>query len=76
MQKPKENSAFSNIPVTAELEDSIISRIDNISALCAFQSIIIAEGLQLPSNHYGNYCLIIEDEVIALRKALNTLFDR
>jgi len=75
VQKPTNTSIYSNIPVTMELEDEIISRIDKIAALCAFQSMITAEDLQLPSNHYENYSLILEDQVKALQKALNLLFE-
>jgi len=75
MPEPTENTPISNIPITGELEDDNIARIDNIAALCAFQSLIIAEGLQVPSHHYGNYCLIIEDQVLSLREALSALFE-
>lgn len=75
MQKPTNTTIYSNIPVTVELEDEIISRIDKIASLCAFQSMIAAEDLQLPSNHYENYSRILEDQVKALQKALNRLFE-
>lgn len=59
----------------AEAADEIFARLGKLEALCAVQSLLVQEGLNLSSKYQVGMSQLMEDQIHGLRDCLCELLD-